>query len=85
MRRTYTVVCFVFLLLFSNVVAGQQFVTENSGDGSQYELAMPNSWNGILVVWAHGISDPQEPIALPDVGSLRDALLANGYAMAYSS
>ncbi len=86
MKHTYAILCFAFLLLFSNGVAGQQFVTENSGDGSQYELAMPNNWNGILVVYAHGISDPQEPIAVPsNIKPIRDALLANGFAMAYSS
>lgn len=80
--------CFVFLailLLLGGVASAQQVITGTIADGSQYELAMPATWNGILVVYAHGIVDPQAPIAVPDVAPLRDGLMANGFAVAYSS
>ncbi len=73
------------VLLLATVASAQQIFIDHMADGSQYELAMPDTWNGILVVYAHGIVDPQAPVALPAVTGLRDGLLANGFAMAYSS
>ncbi len=83
--RSQRFVLFLALILIGSVAYAQQIVTDRTGDGSQYELAMPANWNGTLVVYAHGIEDPQAPVALPDVSALRDGLLANGFAMAYSS
>jgi len=84
-RRHYTFFVFAILLLLASVSSAQQIIIDHTADGSQYELAMPATWNGTLVVYAHGIVDPQAPIAVPHVEPLRDALLFNGYAMAYSS
>jgi pimeloyl-ACP methyl ester carboxylesterase len=58
-----------------------------TGEGAQYGLYAPASWNGDLVVYAHGIKDIADPIALPtpSIGALRDALGSLGYAVAYSS
>ena len=62
--------------------------------GAQYALFVPYSWNGDLVLYAHGFIDPAAPIALPDVApldvapwvvELRERLLQAGYAVAYSS
>lgn len=55
------------------------------GTGSMYRLYCPNDWNGELVVYAHGYAMPDEDPALPVEDELRDALLAEGYGMAYSS
>ncbi|HEX8927259.1 MAG TPA: hypothetical protein VF786_15775 [Terriglobales bacterium] len=73
------------LLLLGSLAFAQQIFEGQTGDGSLYELAMPAQWNGTLVVYAHGIVDPQSPIALPDVTALRNGLMANGFAVAYSS
>jgi pimeloyl-ACP methyl ester carboxylesterase len=57
-------------------------------DGSIYQFVVPTKWNHQLVLYAHGIVDPQEPIALPtDSGftELRDALVVEGFAVGYSS
>jgi pimeloyl-ACP methyl ester carboxylesterase len=79
----------VLLLVFSLRTQAQQIVTGSAQDGSTYEIAMPSQWNGILVVYAHGIDDPQEPLVVPsqdsDFAPFRDAIVAQGYAVASSS
>lgn len=81
-------------LLFGAMLAveaqAQQIVTGTTGEGAQYEFRVPDNWNGDLVVWVHGILDPALPVELlPDatqgLGSLRDGMLARGYAFAYST
>src|SRR6185503_4098115 len=42
-------------------------------------------WNGDLVVYAHGYTDPVAAVALPNFGPIRDALVARGYAVIASS
>jgi len=62
-----------------------------ASDGSLYQFvvpAAPVTWNHQLVLYAHGIVDPALPIALPsDSGftEFRDALVAQGFAVGYSS
>ncbi|MDO8614726.1 MAG: S28 family serine protease [Dehalococcoidia bacterium] len=34
--------------------------------GAIYRICMPDTWNGDLMVWAHGYVDPQEPVAIPE-------------------
>ena len=69
--------------------AATQFVTGSTAAGSQYAFAVPDNWNGDLVIYGHGIVDPSAPVALPTTqdgfAATRDALLARGYAVAYSS
>src|SRR5438046_1731921 len=57
-------------------------------------MFVPAAWTGRLVLYAHGFIDPAAPIALPDVApadvapwvmQLRETLLSQGYAVAYSS
>lgn len=62
--------------------------TGTYGQGALYALFVPETWNGILVLYAHGFVDPSEPIALPTqdgIEPLRDELLERGYAVGYSS
>jgi pimeloyl-ACP methyl ester carboxylesterase len=63
-------------------------------NGAEYAMFFPKTWNGRLVLWAHGFVDPNAPIALPDalpadvapwLVQLRESLLGAGYAVAYSS
>jgi len=63
-------------------------------NGAQYAMFLPANWNGRLILYAHGFIDPAAPIALPDVApvdvapwvvELRETLLSQGYAVAYSS
>jgi pimeloyl-ACP methyl ester carboxylesterase len=59
------------------------------GPGSFYEIDIPEVWNGDLVLYAHGIVQPDDPVAPPAAldgyDQLRAALLASGYAVAASS
>ena len=65
---------------------GTQVVIGQTGPGSTYRLDRPAEWNGDLVLYAHGAVPPTIPVRLPpDAASLRDALVARGYAFAYSS
>jgi hypothetical protein len=34
--------------------------------GALWQICVPLTWNGDLVVWAHGYVSPTEPLALPD-------------------
>lgn len=62
--------------------------------GAKYRICMPafTSWNGDLVVFAHGYIAPNQPIdipedqlTLPDGTSIPDAVALMGYAFAVSS
>jgi pimeloyl-ACP methyl ester carboxylesterase len=56
-----------------------------TGPGSLYALYKPTQWNGRLVIYAHGYVDPDLGVSLPAIEPLRDALVAQGFAVAYSS
>jgi pimeloyl-ACP methyl ester carboxylesterase len=63
-------------------------VTGETGPGSLYAIHVPRSWNGNLVTIAHGFRDVATPVDLRDQDGLyatRDALGAQGFAVAYSS
>lgn len=55
------------------------------GTGAIYSLDRPASWNGDLVVYLHGYTNPAFPVALPNNGAVRERLLAAGFAVAASS
>jgi pimeloyl-ACP methyl ester carboxylesterase len=65
-----------------------QTVSGTTGEGAQYSIFVPTTWNGDVVYYAHGIKDIAEPVALPinnGFPGFRDALGGMGYAVAYSS
>ncbi|HSM04242.1 MAG TPA: hypothetical protein VK858_06460 [Longimicrobiales bacterium] len=63
-----------------------QVVDGTTGPGSLYRFVVPENWNGLLIVYAHGYVSPDEPVALPQEAELLAALLApQGIALAYSS
>ncbi len=54
-------------------------------DGAEYQIRVPASWNGTLLVWAHGAVSPAVQVApstLPSLPTLEDQLLRRGYALA---
>jgi pimeloyl-ACP methyl ester carboxylesterase len=59
------------------------------GPGSLYEIDVPPTWNGSLVLFAHAIVQADQPLAPPSgqegFNGIRAALLAGGYAVAASS
>ncbi|HWC16783.1 MAG TPA: DUF6351 family protein, partial [Terriglobales bacterium] len=77
------------VVILNGLATAQQIINGNGQDGSAYEIDMPAQWNGDLVLYAHGINDPQEPLVVPsqdsDFGPFRDGLVARGYAVASSS
>jgi len=84
----YYIILFTALLVCTSAVATTQVVEGESWSGAKYLLAVPDNWNGDLVVYAHGFVDTAEPIALPTLDAiepLRDMWTSNGYAVAYSS
>jgi pimeloyl-ACP methyl ester carboxylesterase len=82
----------LFLLFGPGLRAASAQVSRITGTGeggSLYGIDMPAQWNGELVVYAHGIVDPELPVALPTTQDGSDLLRARiagmGYAIAYSS
>lgn len=56
--------------------------------GALYQICLPDpsSWNGELVVYAHGYISPTEPLAIPDeAGKVAGIVNGMGYAFATSS
>jgi pimeloyl-ACP methyl ester carboxylesterase len=87
-RITVLSLCSVLFTLAS--ASAQQTFNGKADDGSIYQFVVPPkaSWNHQLVLYAHGIVDPQAPISLPtDAGfpELVNALVAQGFAVGYSS
>jgi len=62
-----------------------QSATGTTGPGADYAMYVPERWNGALVIYTHGYVNPALPVTLPSIDGLRDALGANGFAVAYSS
>ncbi len=56
-----------------------------SESGALWALDRPAVWNGDLVIYLHGYTDPRLPISMPNYGEVRDSLLARGFAVAASS
>ena len=88
-KHTYCIALFTALLLCGFATAATQVVEGESWTGAKYLLAVPDNWNGDLVVYAHGYVDRGAPLVVPteqdEAGELRDLLLDSGYAVACSS
>ena len=56
-----------------------------SETGALWRIDRPANWNGELVLYLHGYTNPSLPLALPNNGPIRDSLMARGYAVAASS
>lgn len=65
--------------------AGPLHLQGEIGPGALWSIDRPADWNGELVIYCHGYSNPADAIALPNFGATRDALLAKGFAVAASS
>jgi len=64
---------------------GAQHLEGVLGPGALYAIDVPATWNGDLVVWVHGYSNPAAPVALPDIAGFRDFVMSQGFAIAVSS
>jgi pimeloyl-ACP methyl ester carboxylesterase len=67
--------------------AGPATFTGSLPDGATYLIQVPDSWNGTLVLYSHGIVIPGNPNPARDAGDplTGQYLLARGYALAGSS
>jgi pimeloyl-ACP methyl ester carboxylesterase len=75
--------------LFVLRVDAQSTVQGTTPTGALYAFAVPDDWNGDLIIYGHGIVDPAAPVALPTTqdgfADLKVALLQRGFAVAYTS
>jgi pimeloyl-ACP methyl ester carboxylesterase len=60
-------------------------IVDGEEGGALYRLMMPASWNGDLLVIAHGYVDPLTPVVLPDNAAFSDSVGQRGVAVAMSS
>jgi hypothetical protein len=54
-------------------------------EGAKYLIKIPERWNRGLVLYVHGYVFQDEGLELPQIDQLREALVGQGYAVAYSS
>ena len=95
LRRLIVPVVVVVVLASAPAAGFGQVVKHEEGSigpGSFYEMDVPVTpvpWNGILVLYAHGIVQADQPVVTPSrldgYDGLRSGLLASGFAVAASS
>ena len=74
--------------LCAGVATAQQTIDGVTADGALYRFLVPSSWNGQLVVYAHGYVSAGDPIALPNTPIEQAAfqvITSQGFAVAMSS
>lgn len=54
-------------------------------DGAHYQIEVPATWNGQLVMWAHGYAGTGPNLPASSIPIMRRYLIDNGYAWASSS
>jgi len=60
-------------------------VSGQDESGAYYDMLLPVSWNGRLVIVVHGLIDPALPVAPIARTPAEDSAGAHGYAIAFSS
>jgi hypothetical protein len=65
------------------IAAGPATLTGSLPDGATYLIQVPETWNGTLVLYSHGIVIPGSPNPARDVGDplTGQYLLGHGYAL----
>ena len=86
-RRAFAMVLGLIAVLgMAHPALADDVVDGTIGPGSIYRLVRPTTWNGTLVVYAHGYVSPDQPVAIPPDAELVIALLSSqGFAVAVSS
>ena len=82
-RLIATLILLAALLLGAPSFAQTILVGATPG-GAFYTIAVPDQWNGGLVIWNHGF-DLSPPAPGPDLGPLAPLQIAEGFAVAASS
>jgi pimeloyl-ACP methyl ester carboxylesterase len=77
---------FAIVLGFAAPAFADTVVDGSTGPGSVYRLVRPTSWNGILLLYAHGYVSPDVPVGItPDDQLVISLVAARGFAVAVSS
>jgi pimeloyl-ACP methyl ester carboxylesterase len=85
-RSRAAVLGLVAVLAMANPVLADDVVDGTTGPGAIYRLVRPTTWNGTLVVYAHGYVSPEQAVAIPPDADMVIALLSSrGFAVAVSS
>ena len=86
-RRKFLVfVSLATVLGLAGPALADDVVNGSTGPGSVYRLVRPSSWNGILVLYAHGYASKDVPVGITPDDQLVISLLApQGFAVAVSS
>lgn len=86
MKRMAIFIVMLAMLLAAGTAPGRAdtMIHGDTGDGAFFTIAMPDPWNGDLVLWNHGF-DLDMPEPMPSLGPLAAIQLAQGYAVAASS
>jgi hypothetical protein len=74
--------------LCAGVATAQQTIDGVTAGGALYRFLVPGSWNGQLVVYAHGYVSAGDPIGLPNTlieQAAFQAITSQGFAVAMSS
>ena len=81
--RGFRLLLWLFLsTLFLATVQGDTTLTGTTDAGAHYQIVVPDSWNGDLVIYNRGSGEYANP---PVLGPLKDLQFAEGYAVAATS
>ena len=84
MRLPSAIAAVLLFVILGAARAGAQTVLTGEAGHAFYRIAVPDNWNGQLVIWNHGIT-LTAPGPVTDLGPLASVQLAEGYAVAASS
>ena len=86
MHRSVISLVTLAMLLAAGTASGRAdtVITGDTGEGAYFTIAVPDAWNGELVIWNHGF-DLDPPAPGPSLGPLAPIQLDEGYAVAASS
>jgi pimeloyl-ACP methyl ester carboxylesterase len=85
-RISVTFLALATVLGFAGGALADDVVDGSTGPGSVYRLVRPSSWNGILLLYAHGYASKDLPVAIqPDDQLVISLLTPQGFAVAVSS
>ena len=85
MRRTLvTIACWAVAVVTASAASAVTEIDGQNAGGAWYRIAVPDRWNGDLVIWNHGFS-LSDPGPVTDLGPLEEIQLLEGYAVAASS
>ena len=84
--RNFITSLLLLLVTTTQVVIADDIIDGNFGPGAIYRMVRPTNWNGSLILYAHGYTSSDLPVALPTEGdALINALAPQGFAIAFTS